>query len=74
MPHEGRRKNDIPLPPVTRALALRPLTATGAGKTYTAVTQSCRLLRYGGSNRVLFLADRNNLAEQTLAEFQNDRT
>jgi type I restriction enzyme R subunit len=48
--------------------------ATGAGKTYTAVTQSYRLLRHGGFNRVLFLVDRNNLADQTLAEFQNYRT
>jgi type I restriction enzyme R subunit len=48
--------------------------ATGAGKTYTAVTQSYRLLRHGGFTRILFLVDRNNLAEQTLAEFQNYRT
>ncbi|TWH03143.1 type I restriction enzyme R subunit [Nocardioides sp. J9] len=48
--------------------------ATGAGKTYTAVTQSYRLLKWGGFHRVLFLVDRNNLAEQTLAEFQNYRT
>ena len=48
--------------------------ATGAGKTYTAVTAAYRLLRYGGFNRVLFLVDRNNLADQTLAEFQNYRT
>lgn len=47
--------------------------ATGAGKTYTAVTQSYRLLKYGGFNRILFLVDRNNLADQTLAEFQNYR-
>lgn len=47
--------------------------ATGAGKTYTAVTQSYRLLRWGGFNRILFLVDRNNLADQTLAEFQNFR-
>ena len=47
--------------------------ATGAGKTYTAVTQSYRLLKHGGFNRVLFLVDRNNLADQTLAEFQNYR-
>lgn len=32
--------------------------ATGAGKTYTAVTQSYRLLKHGGFNRVLFLVDR----------------
>lgn len=48
--------------------------ATGAGKTYTAVTQSYRLLKWGGFNRILFLVDRNNLAEQTMAEFQNYRT
>jgi len=48
--------------------------ATGAGKTYTAVTSSYRLLRYGGFRRVLFLVDRNNLADQTLREFQNYAT
>ena len=48
--------------------------ATGAGKTFTAVTESYRLLKWGGFNRILFLVDRNNLAEQTLAEFQNYRT
>ncbi|HUX72196.1 MAG TPA: DEAD/DEAH box helicase family protein, partial [Cellulomonadaceae bacterium] len=48
--------------------------ATGAGKTYAAVTQSYRLLKHGGFRRVLFLVDRNNLADQTLAEFGNYRT
>jgi type I restriction enzyme R subunit len=48
--------------------------ATGAGKTYTAVTESYRLLRHGGFTRILFLVDRNNLGDQTLAEFQNYRT
>jgi type I restriction enzyme R subunit len=48
--------------------------ATGAGKTFTAVTLAYRLLKHGGFNRVLFLVDRNNLADQTLAEFQNYRT
>jgi type I restriction enzyme R subunit len=48
--------------------------ATGAGKTYTAVTESYRLLKHGGFNRILFLVDRNNLADQTVAEFQNYRT
>ena len=48
--------------------------ATGAGKTYTAVTEAYRLQKWGGFHRVLFLVDRNNLAEQTLAEFQNYRT
>ncbi len=48
--------------------------ATGAGKTYTAVTAAYRLLKHGGFGRVLFLVDRNNLADQTLAEFGNYRT
>ncbi|MGN6751760.1 MAG: DEAD/DEAH box helicase family protein, partial [Intrasporangium sp.] len=48
--------------------------ATGAGKTFTAVTSAYRLLRFGGFRRILFLVDRNNLAEQTIAEFQNYRT
>ncbi|MCT1985822.1 DEAD/DEAH box helicase family protein [Dermacoccus abyssi] len=48
--------------------------ATGAGKTYTAVTASYRLLKFGGFKRVLFLVDRNNLADQTGAEFANYRT
>ncbi|EPQ71784.1 type I restriction endonuclease subunit R [Mycobacterium marinum] len=47
--------------------------ATGAGKTYTAVTEAYRLLRYGGFNSILFLVDRINLADQTLGEFQNYR-
>ncbi len=48
--------------------------ATGAGKTYTAVTLSYRLLKHGGFDRILFLVDRNNLAKQTMAEFENYRT
>ena len=48
--------------------------ATGAGKTYTAVTLAYRLLKFGGFKRILFLVDRNNLADQTIAEFQNYRT
>ncbi|MBO1756674.1 DEAD/DEAH box helicase family protein [Allobranchiibius sp. CTAmp26] len=48
--------------------------ATGAGKTYTAVTLAYRLLTFGGFKRILFLVDRNNLADQTIAEFQNYRT
>lgn len=48
--------------------------ATGAGKTFTAVTTAYRLLKHGGFRRVLFLVDRNNLADQTLAEFGNYRT
>ncbi|GGK71039.1 type III restriction endonuclease subunit R [Sphaerisporangium melleum] len=45
--------------------------ATGAGKTYTAVTSSYRLLRHAGAQRVLFLVDRNNLGKQALTEFTN---
>jgi type I restriction enzyme R subunit len=48
--------------------------ATGAGKTFTAVTLAYRLLKFGGFRRILFLVDRNNLAEQTIGEFQNYRT
>ena len=48
--------------------------ATGAGKTYTAVTESYRLLKHAGFRRVLFLVDRNNLGDQTLREFQNYAT
>lgn len=48
--------------------------ATGAGKTYLAVTECYRLLKYGGFNRVLFLVDRNNLGDQTLREFGNYST
>lgn len=38
--------------------------ATGAGKTFTAVTETYRLLRHAGARRVLFLVDRNNLGRQ----------
>jgi type I restriction enzyme R subunit len=48
--------------------------ATGAGKTFTAVTETYRLLKYGQAKRVLFLVDRNNLAKQALAEFRNYTT
>lgn len=43
--------------------------ATGAGKTYTAVTLSYRLLKYSGAARVLFLVDRNHLGDQAKGEF-----
>ncbi|NUW37127.1 DEAD/DEAH box helicase family protein [Nonomuraea sp. SMC257] len=45
--------------------------ATGAGKTFTAVTEAYRLLKHGKARRVLFLVDRNNLGRQALAEFRN---
>jgi type I restriction enzyme R subunit len=44
--------------------------ATGSGKTYTAVTSSYRLIKFGGARRILFLVDRRNLGRQTLREFQ----
>jgi type I restriction enzyme R subunit len=48
--------------------------ATGAGKTYTAVTGVYRLLKFGGAKKVLFLVDRANLGRQALKEFQSYRT
>lgn len=48
--------------------------ATGAGKTFTAVTEAYRLLKFGGFNRILFLVDRNNLGDQTLREFRDYTT
>ncbi|MGH3565665.1 MAG: DEAD/DEAH box helicase family protein [Pseudonocardia sp.] len=46
-------------------------TATGAGKTFAAVTATYRLIKYAGAARVLFLVDRNNLGEQAECEFTN---
>ncbi|MFI2664000.1 type I restriction endonuclease subunit R [Micromonospora carbonacea] len=43
--------------------------ATGAGKTFTAVTASYRLLKHARARRILFLVDRNNLGKQTLREY-----
>lgn len=43
--------------------------ATGAGKTYSAVTSSYRLLKHARVRRVLFLVDRNNLGKQANTEF-----
>jgi len=43
--------------------------ATGAGKTFTACTLSYRLLAHAGFRRILFLADRANLARQTRDEY-----
>ena len=43
--------------------------ATGAGKTYTAVTAAYRFLNYTPMRRVLFLVDRNNLGRQAEGEF-----
>ncbi|NLK38837.1 MAG: DEAD/DEAH box helicase family protein, partial [Clostridiales bacterium] len=43
--------------------------ATGAGKTYTAITAVYRLLKYGKMNRILFLVDTKSLGEQAEREF-----
>ena len=43
--------------------------ATGAGKTFTAITEVYRLLKYGRLNRVLFLVDTKSLGEQAEREF-----
>ncbi|WP_307820691.1 DEAD/DEAH box helicase family protein [Streptomyces sp. BRB081] len=45
--------------------------ATGAGKTYTAVTFSHRLAKYADARKILFLVDRNNLGAQAKGEFDN---
>jgi type I restriction enzyme, R subunit len=41
--------------------------ATGSGKTYTAVNFVYRLIKLAGARRVLFLVDRGNLGDQSLA-------
>ncbi len=43
--------------------------ATGAGKTYTAITAVYRLLKFGGARRILFLVDTRNLGKQAHQEF-----
>lgn len=43
--------------------------ATGAGKTYTAITAIYRLLKYAKARRILFLVDTRNLGKQALDEF-----
>lgn len=48
--------------------------ATGAGKTFTMVTETYRLLRHAAAKRVLFLVDRNNLGRQAQSEFDNFKT
>ena len=44
--------------------------ATGAGKTFTAITAAYRLLKYADAKRILFLVDTRNLGEQAEQEFQ----
>lgn len=43
--------------------------ATGAGKTFTAITAAYRLLKYGNMKRILFLVDTKGLGEQAEREF-----
>ena len=44
--------------------------ATGAGKTYAAITSVYRLLKFAKARRVLFLVDTRNLGKQAEQEFQ----
>ncbi|HEY1052170.1 MAG TPA: DEAD/DEAH box helicase family protein [Prosthecobacter sp.] len=43
--------------------------ATGSGKTFTAITEVYRLLKFGRARRILFLVDTKNLGEQAEQEF-----
>ncbi len=43
--------------------------ATGAGKTFTAIIQVYRLLKFEKAKRILFLVDTKNLGEQAEQEF-----
>ena len=45
--------------------------ATGAGKTYTAITAIYRLLKHAHAKRVLFLVDTKNLGEQAEQEMMS---
>ncbi|MFO1269963.1 MAG: DEAD/DEAH box helicase family protein, partial [Rubrivivax sp.] len=77
-PLEQRNLRDCQVDAVTgleRSLANnRPRSlvhmATGAGKTFTAITAVYRLLKFGRAKRVLFLVDTRNLGRQALQEFR----
>jgi type I restriction enzyme R subunit len=43
--------------------------ATGAGKTFTAISSVYRLLKFCSAQRILFLVDRSNLGGQAAEEF-----
>ncbi len=45
--------------------------ATGAGKTFTAITSVYRLLKFAKAKRILFLVDTKNLGEQAEEEFRS---
>ncbi len=62
-----------------RSLALnRPRAliqmATGSGKTFTAINEVYRLVKFAKAKRVLFLVDRGNLGRQAYKEFQQFAT
>ena len=42
----------------------------GSGKTFTACSETYRLIKFADANRILVLVDRNNLGRQTYNEFQ----
>jgi type I restriction enzyme R subunit len=44
--------------------------ASGAGKTFAAISFVYRLIKFANARRVLFLVDRRTLGRQTLREFQ----
>jgi type I restriction enzyme R subunit len=45
--------------------------ATGAGKTFTAITAVYRWIKFAKTKRILFLVDTKNLGEQAEQEFMN---
>jgi len=45
--------------------------ATGSGKTYTAISEIYRLIKFAKARRVLFLVDRCSLGRQVKKEFQS---
>ncbi len=47
--------------------------ATGAGKTFTAITAAYRLLKFGRMKRILFLVDTRSLGSQAEQEFMKYR-
>lgn len=48
--------------------------ATGAGKTWMAVTECYRLIKFANAQRILFLVDRGNLSRQAKTEFDGWRS
>lgn len=46
--------------------------ATGSGKTFTAITEIYRLLKFGKAKRILFLVDTKNLGEQARSAVLGD--